>query len=60
MQWLVELMAGFVAMIAAAALSQFGLDLRHPTKEPEVRRMRDCAPSSFLASAPEKQDPQNC
>lgn len=59
MQWLVELMAGFVAMLAAAALSQFGLDLRDPTKEPEVRRMRDCA-SSLVVATPEKPSSQDC
>ena len=30
MQALIELIAGFVAMLAAAALSQFGVDLDAP------------------------------
>lgn len=56
MQALIELLAGLVAMLAAAALSQFGLDLQGPQKgEREVQRVRDCpeaASSTLLASAP--------
>lgn len=61
MQALIEFIAGFVAILAAAALSQFGLDLGPPQKsEREIHRVRDCdnAPASamFTASAERKQD----
>ena len=43
MQALIEMIASFVAMLAAAALSQFGLDLSAPQKpEREIHRVRDC------------------
>lgn len=43
MQALVELIAGFIAMLAAVALAQFGVDLT-PKREPdrEVRRVAHC------------------
>ena len=61
MQALIEFIAGFVAILAAAALSQFGLDLDPPQKsEREIHRVRDCdnGPSSavFSASPERKQD----
>lgn len=34
-QSLIELLAGFIALIAAAALSQFGVDLNSPDKASE-------------------------
>ncbi len=43
MQALIELIAGFVALLAAAALSQFGLDLNTPQEnQREIHRVRDC------------------
>ncbi len=45
-QALIELLAGFIALLAAAALGQFGVDLNkaaHP--EREVHRVNDCAPA---------------
>lgn len=43
MQALIEMIASFVAFLAAAALSQFGLDLSAPQKpEREIHRVRDC------------------
>ncbi|WP_374515322.1 hypothetical protein [Brevundimonas sp.] len=43
MQALIELIAGFVAALAAAALSQFGLDLTTPQEnQREIHRVRDC------------------
>lgn len=43
MQALIEMIAGLVAMLAAAALSQFGLDLSASHKpEREIHRVRDC------------------
>ncbi len=42
-QALIELIAGFIALLAASALSQFGVDLHSPPKpEREVRRISDC------------------
>ena len=61
MQALIEFIAGFVAMLAAAALSQFGVDL-DPRQSPqrEIHRVRDCgdAPSVAVlaASVERKQD----
>lgn len=44
MQALIELLAGFIALLVAAALSQFGVDIVRPdSKQPEVRRVSDCA-----------------
>ena len=43
MQALIELLAGFIALLAIAALAQFGVDLNsaaHP--EREVHRVSDC------------------
>lgn len=45
MQALVELIAGFIALLAAAALSQFGVDLQRPSEDREVRRVADCGES---------------
>lgn len=43
MQALIELIAGFVAMLVAVALSQFGLNVDMPNKpEREIRRVQDC------------------
>jgi hypothetical protein len=62
-QALVEIIAGLVAMLAAAALSLFGVDMNPPQKsQPEVHRVRDCgggAPSTaLLAASNERAD--NC
>lgn len=50
MQALIEFIAGFVAMLAAAALSQFGVDL-DPRQVPqrEIHRVRDCGDSPTAA-----------
>jgi len=54
-QALIELIAGFVALLAAAALSQFGLDLNTPQdNQPEIHRVRDCGgekPTSTMLAA---------
>ena len=53
MQALIELIASIIAMLATAALSQFGVDLHTPQKpEREIHRVRDCSdntPSSSIA-----------
>ena len=40
MQALIELLAGFIVMLATAALAQFGVSLDRPSEpQPEVRRV---------------------
>ncbi len=61
MQALVEFIAGFVAMLAAAALSQFGVDLdARQTPQREIHRVRDCgdgpSAAALAASTERKQD----
>ena len=61
MQALIEFIAGFVAMLAAAALSQFGVDLdARQTPQREIHRVRDCgdgpAAAAFAASTERKHD----
>jgi hypothetical protein len=62
MQALIEFIAGFVAMLAAAALSQFGVDLDwRQAPQREIHRVRDCgdtAPASLLAAPTERN--QDC
>ncbi|WP_427792170.1 hypothetical protein [Brevundimonas diminuta] len=46
MQALIEMLAGLIALLAAAALSQFGVDLNPAHKsDREVQRVRDCGES---------------
>lgn len=50
MQALVELIAGFIALLAAAVLSQFGVDIHSPQPaEREVHRSADCRPDKAAA-----------
>lgn len=43
MQALIELLAGFIALLVTAALSQFGVDIERPARDqPEVHRVSDC------------------
>ena len=43
MQALIELIAGFIALLAAAVLSQFGVDTHTPNhSDREVRRVAEC------------------
>lgn len=52
MQWLVEMIAGLVALLAAAALSQLGLNLDTPDRSGrEVQRVSDCNRDTALAAA---------
>jgi len=52
-QALIELLAGFIALLVTAALSQFGVDIERPQRaSPEVHRVRDCdqpARADFIA-----------
>jgi hypothetical protein len=59
MHALIEFIAGIVAALAMAALSQFGMEMRdRRADEPEVRRVKDdcgSAPSrTVLISAPSR------
>lgn len=57
MQWLIEMVAGFVALLAAAALSQFGLDMTAPRDgDREVHRVRDCDQNTASLVAAVKSD----
>jgi len=61
MQALVEMLIGFIAMLAAAALSQFGVNLDAPHKaDREIHRVHDCrdtAPTAqMLATADNDRD----
>jgi hypothetical protein len=62
MQALIEFIAGFVAMLAAAALSQFGVDLdSRQAPQREIHRVRDCGDSpsaAMLAGSTERS--QDC
>lgn len=45
MQALIELLAGFIALLAAAALAQFGVDLTSvPRQDREVHRVNNDCP----------------
>lgn len=58
MQALIELLAGFIALLAAAALAQFGVDLNTARPDREIHRVSDCAEptaTDALISVP-KQD----
>ncbi|WP_029417819.1 hypothetical protein [Brevundimonas bacteroides] len=59
MQALIELLAGFIVMLATAALAQFGVSLDRPAEpQPEVRRVVDCAPSTSVAAPADA--PRDC
>ena len=43
MQALIELLAGFIVLLATAALAQFGVDLNSaPRPDREIHRVSDC------------------
>jgi hypothetical protein len=55
MQALIELLAGFIAMLAAAALAQFGVDLTWVKPDREIHRVSDCrgpATPAFVSVKP--------
>lgn len=59
MQALIELLAGFIALLAAAALAPFGVNLDSPARaEREVHRVSDCpqAPTEALLTAASNPD----
>lgn len=51
MQALIQMIASFIAMLAAAALSQFGVDMHSPRQaDREIHRVTDCdnAPATVI------------
>lgn len=59
MQALIEFIAGFIALLAAAALSQFGVDLSpRGQSDREVHRVSDCGgkPAQSVMTAAPSQD----
>ena len=51
MQALIEMIIGFIALLAAAALSQFGLQVDAPRKsEREIHRVQDCGDAPKAAA----------
>jgi hypothetical protein len=57
MQALIELLAGLIALLAAAALSPLGINLHSSDQGREVHRVRDCSepatPATLAASSDE-------
>jgi hypothetical protein len=62
MQALIELLAGFLALLAAAALHQIGVDFKTaPKAEREVHRVVDCPPQpSQTFAATDREDAPRC
>ena len=61
MQALTELIAGVIAMLAAAALAQFGVDLNQPShSQREVHRIKDCGDRKPAAAVAVERPTQNC
>ncbi len=59
MQALIEFIAGFIALLAAAVLSQFGVDMNTPRhNDREVRRVHDCAeqPAATFVAEDKRKD----
>ena len=58
-QALVQLLVGFIVMLATAALAQFGVSLdRGPEPRREVHRVADCGPSASLSATTDT--PRDC
>jgi hypothetical protein len=58
-QALIELLAGFIALLATAALAQFGVDLTTaPRPDREIHRVSDCpeAPTQSLLATQQAHD----
>lgn len=60
MQALIDMIIGFIAMLAAAALAQFGVESRpEPAQRQDVQRVTDCengAAKTVLVSTTAKRD----
>lgn len=59
LQALIDFIAGLIALLAAAALAQFGVDMNTDrSQDREVRRIVDCDPkpaSTVLVGAPKQE-----
>ncbi len=61
MQALMQLIAGFIAMLAAAALSQFGVNMHAPRQaEREIHRVTDCETPTAVVIAPAAGSKRDC
>lgn len=61
MQALIQMIAGFIAMLAAAALSQFGVDMHSPRQaDREIRRVTDCDNAPAAVATPVAGSDQDC
>jgi hypothetical protein len=58
-QALIQLLAGFIIMLATAALAQFGVSLSRASEpEREVHRVVDCTPAASASRSSET--PRDC
>ena len=48
---LIDFLAGIVALLAAAALSQFGIDLTREAAQPEIKRLPECSAPATPSSS---------
>lgn len=61
MQALIQMIAGFIAMLAAAALSQFGVDMHTPRQaDREIHRVTDCETSPATVITPAAKSQHDC
>lgn len=64
MQTLIDLLAGFLVLLASVALHQLGVDFKSsPRAEREVHRVVDCPPppsTSIAVTAPEPASQPRC
>jgi len=61
MQALVQMIASFIAMLAAAALAQFGVNMHSPRSvDREIHRISDCENSPTTVIAPTKATKHDC
>tara|TARA_R110000787_G_scaffold48563_1_gene116808 strand:- start:148 stop:333 length:186 start_codon:yes stop_codon:yes gene_type:complete len=61
MQALIQMIASFIAMLAAAALSQFGVNMHAPRQvDREIHRVADCDNTPATAIAPASGTDRDC
>ena len=61
MQALIQMIAGFIAMLAATALAQFGVNMHSPRPvDREIHRISDCENSPATVIAPTKATKHDC
>ena len=56
MKILIDFLAGILALLAAAALSQFGIDLTREAAQPEIKRLPECS----APATPSSSDAPSC